>query len=58
MMLDLRRQLHLVSDLRGSFQSFLLLLFLTGGQLLYNVTLISTVQQRESAISTHISPPS
>ena len=33
-------------------------LFLIGGELLYNVVLVSAVQQCESAISIHISPPS
>ena len=33
-------------------------LFLIEGQLLYNVVLISAIQQHESAINIHISPPS
>ena len=33
-------------------------LFLIGGYLLYNVVLASAVQQCESAVSTHVSPPS
>ena len=32
--------------------------FLIGGYLLYNVVLVSAIQQHESAISIHISPPS
>ena len=32
-------------------------LILIGVQLLYNVGLVSTVQQKESAIDIHISPP-
>ena len=31
--------------------------FKIGGYLLYNVVLVSAVQQRESALSTHLSPP-
>ena len=31
--------------------------FLIGGQLLYNIVLVSAVQQHESALSIHISPP-
>ena len=40
------------------FYNFFYNLFLIGGQLLYNVVLVSTVQQCESALSIHISPPS
>ena len=38
--------------------SFLSSFFLTEGKLLYNVVFISAIQQHESAVSTHISPPS
>ena len=33
------------------------ILFLIGGKLLYNVVLVSAIQQCESAICMHISPP-
>ena len=39
-------------------QCFLNFFFLIGVQLLYNVVLVSAVQQSESAICIHISPPS
>ena len=35
-----------------------LIYFLTGGKLLYNVVLVSAVQQLKSAIIIHISPSS
>ena len=38
--------------------TFLKSLFLIGGKLLYNIVLVSAVQQHESAISICISPPS
>ena len=41
-----------------SLVPFLKNLFLIGGQLLYNVVLISAICQRESATGTHMSPPS
>ena len=37
---------------------FLKNIFLIGGQLRYNVVLISAIHQRESATGTHMSPPS
>ena len=38
-------------------ESFFLHLFLTGGKLLYNVVLVSVMQQPKSGIIIHISPP-
>ena len=38
-------------------QYLFLKLILIGVQLLYNIGLVSTVQQKESAIDIHISPP-
>ena len=37
---------------------FLLIYFLIGGKLLYNVVLVFAIRQQTSAIITHISPPS
>ena len=39
-----------------NFDSFSFLLIFIGVQLLYNIVLVSTVQQSESAIGIHISP--
>ena len=33
-------------------------MFLSGGKSLYNVVLVSAIQQRRSAIIIHVSPPS
>ena len=35
---------------------FLIFKFLTGGQLLYNIVLVSAISHHESAIDMHVSP--
>ena len=42
--------------IKSKFFSFFLLIFI-GIQLLYNVVLVSTILQNESAIHIHVSPP-
>ena len=43
--------------LRGPAANFIVSFFLIGGKFLYNVLLFFAVQQHESAIIVHISPP-
>ena len=47
-----------VANIFFFFHFFLFCLFLMGGQLLYNVVFVSTIDQHESAISILMAPPS
>ena len=40
------------------FYIYLIYLFLTGGQLLYNIVLVAAVQRHESSVGLHMSCPS
>ena len=52
------RYLLFVCELDLGTHFFFKNLFLIGGILLYNIVLMSTIYQHESAISIHMSPPS